>query len=215
VVLGALSILVAVQSASATTRPWTSDDILGVKAVSDPQVSPDGRWIVYVVQELNADGSEYQTDLWLIASAGGEARRLTRSTAIDENPRWSPDGKTIAFLSERERPNKKKDADAAMGPAAAKDDEGKRQLWMIRPDGGEAWIASDSKGGVFDFAWSRDGKTIAYLAHEPKSDERRKREKEKDDAHTPSEDYMWNRLWVMDVASGKATQLTSGNVHVS
>ncbi len=198
----------------AAPRPWTHDDLLSLKAVSDPQVSPDGRWVVYVVSELNGDQSEYQTDLWLIGSEGGEARRLTRSDAADEFPRWAPDGRTIAFLSERERPGRKKEAEAQ--PAReARDDPGKRQLWFIRPDGGEAWIASDAKGGVSDFEWSRDGKAIAYLSREPKSEERRKREKEKDDAHTPAEDYPWSRLWVMDVATGKATQLTSGNLHVS
>ena len=192
----------------AAPKPWTSDDILALRVVSDPQVSPDGRWVAYVVQSLSADSSEYQTDLWLApaAAAAGEPRRLTTAPAADEQPRWSPDGRTIAFLSDRPRPGVKSDEAG---------DEGKRQIWLIHPDGGEAWLLSSAKGGVSALAWSRDGRQIAYLSREPKSDERRRREKDKDDAWTPSSVYAWNRLWVMDVASRKATQLTSGGLHVS
>ena len=144
---------------AAAPRPWTSDDILALKTVSDPRLSPDGRWVAYVVSELNHDGSEYQTDVWLAPTAGGEARRLTGSPAADEFPRWSPDGRTVAFLSERPRPNAKKD-DASKDAGT---DEAKRQIWMIRPDGGEAWQLSDAKGGVSALEWSRDGAAIAYL----------------------------------------------------
>jgi len=192
-------------------KPWTNDDILALRAVTDPQVSPDGRWVAFVVQSLGADSSEYQTDVWLapVPAAGaapGESRRLTTSTAADEHPRWSPDGKTLAFLSERARPGAKADEAA---------DEGRRQIWLIRPDGGEAWLLSGAKGGVSTFEWSRDGRQIAYLSREPKSEERRRKEKDKDDAWTPESAYAWNRLWVMDVASRTATRLTGGELHVS
>ena len=194
-------------------RQWTSDALLALRVVTDPQISPDGRFTAYVVSELSADSSEFQTDLWLAANQGGEARRLTTSTAADEFPRWSPDGKTLAFLSERPRPNAPKEAAGAPKDPAA--DEGRRQIWTIRPDGGEATILSNAKGGVSSFQWSADGRSIAYLSHEPKSDERKKKEKDRDDAWTPSSMYVWNRLWIMDVASRKATQLTSGTMHVT
>ncbi len=199
-------------AASAGHRSWTLDDIFGVRTVSDPQVSPDGKWVAYVVSELSTDGTDYNTDVWLVTSDGGEPRRLTNSPVADESPRWAPDGRTLAFLSDRPRPGVKAD-DAKPGTASA--DEGKRQAWLIRPDGGEAWILSDSKGGVSAIEWSRDGQKLAYLAREPKSDDRKKKEKEKDDAWTPSSLYPWNRLWVLDVATRRATQLTSGEMHVT
>jgi len=209
------AVLVAALAAplSAGTRAWTTDEILALKAVSDPEISPNGRWIAYVVQQLTADGGDYQTDVWLVPTAGGEARRLTASPQNDESPRWSPDGRTLAFISERPRPGVKP-ADAPP-PGAPGADEGKRQIWLIAPDGGEATLLSDSKGSVSEFEWSSDGKSIAYLAAEPKSDERKKAEKDKDDAWTPSTMYRWNRLWIMNVESRKATQLTRGEFHVS
>ena len=188
-------------------KPWTGDDILALKSVVDPRVSPDGHWVVYVVQELNDDRSDYQTDLWLVPADGGEARRLTSSPANDEHPRWSPDSRQIAFISERPRPGKK--------PDAADADEAKRQIWTIRPDGGEATLLSDAPASISDFAWSPTGAAIAFLAKEPKSDERKKKEKDKDDAWTPSQMYPWNRLWVLSLANRKATQLTKGNFHVT
>jgi dipeptidyl aminopeptidase/acylaminoacyl peptidase len=190
--------------ATAGDKPWTSDDVLALKTVSDPRVSPDGRTVAYVVESLNAERDAYQTDVWLVPAAGGEARALASSAVGDDTPRWSPDGRFVAFLSERPRPG-------ATGDEAA---EAKRQIWLIRPDGGEAVPLTSAPGAVSAFEWSADGRTIGFLAREPKSEERRKREKEKDDAWTPSELYPWNRLWVIDVATKAPRQLTSGALHV-
>ena len=196
-------VALAPAASNAGDRPWTSDDILSLKAVTDPNVSPDGRTVAYVVESLNADKDAYQTDVWLVPTAGGESRALAASTASDDTPRWSPDGRFVAFLSERPRPGVKED------------DEAKRQIWLIRPDGGEAVLLTSAPGSVSAFEWSADGKTIGFLAREPKSEARQKRDKEKDDAWTPADNYSWSRLWVIDVASRKALQLTSGPIHVS
>jgi dipeptidyl aminopeptidase/acylaminoacyl peptidase len=190
---------------TAGDRPWTSDDILGLKVVSDPQVSPDGRLVVYVVESLNGEKDAYQTDVWLVAAVGGEARALASSPVGDDTPRWSPDGRWVALLSERPRPGAKADEAG----------DAKRQIWLIRPDGGEAIPLTSAPGAVSDFEWSADGKTIGFIAREPKSDERRRREKEKDDAWTPSELYGWSRLWVIDVATQQPRQLTTGETHVT
>jgi dipeptidyl aminopeptidase/acylaminoacyl peptidase len=185
-------------------RAWTSDDVLALRSVSDPQASPDGRWVAYVVQSLNEDKSAYQTDVWLVPVSGGEARQLTASPKNDESPRWSPDGKWLAFLSERPRPGAPEDGE-----------EGQRQVWLIRPDGGEPTALTSAGGGVTAFEWSPNGKAIGHLAREAKSEERKKREKEKDDAWTPSERYPWGRLWTIDLAGREARQLTKGDLHVS
>src|SRR5262245_60006742 len=102
--LAALLLAMAARTAAAGAQPWTCDDMIARKSVTDPSMSPDGQWIAYVVSELNADKSEYQTDIWMVPTAGGAARRLTSSNVLGEYPRWSPDGKWIAFLSERPQP---------------------------------------------------------------------------------------------------------------
>jgi dipeptidyl aminopeptidase/acylaminoacyl peptidase len=204
-VLLALLLTVLPKLAAPGDRPWTSDDVLALRVVTDPQVSPDGRLVAYVVESLNGEKDAYQTDIWLVPVAGGEARALASSPVGDDAPRWSPDGRFVAFLSERPRPGAKAD-DA---------DEAKRQIWLIRPDGGEAVPLTEAPGSISDFEWSADGKTLAFLAREPKGEDRRRRDKEKDDAWTPSEAWAWNRLWTIDVASRQARQLTSGSLHVT
>jgi dipeptidyl aminopeptidase/acylaminoacyl peptidase len=200
----ALATPVATAPVAAGDKPWTSDEILSLKTVSDPRLSPDGKTVAYVVESLNAERDAYQTDVWLVPAAGGEARALAASTAGDDTPRWSPDGRFVAFLSERPRP----------GVTGDEATEAKRQIWLIRPDGGEAVPLTSAPGSVSAFEWSADGNTIGFLAREPKSEERKKREKDKNDAWTPSELYPWSRLWLIDVATRAARQLTSGALHV-
>src|SRR3954451_17402898 len=95
----ALCLLLSVLTAPvlAAGRPMTIDDLLAVKTVSDPQVSPDGKAIVYVVTELDRSTDKSNSDLWLVPTSGGEPRRLTTAPGTDDHPRWSPDGTQIAF----------------------------------------------------------------------------------------------------------------------
>src|SRR5689334_8030649 len=165
--LGAAMAL-ATTSVHAQQRPMTPDDVLAVRNVSDPQISPDGRWVAYVVSHADLKDNAVDSDIYLIATSCGlshtgacEPIRLTTSKKPDTSPRWSPDGKLIAFLSSREE---------------------KPQIFLISPSGGEAERLTDSKAGVTGFQWSPDGARIAYTApRDPTPDEERKI-KEKDDA---------------------------------
>src|SRR5512135_2879703 len=87
---GLLLVITLAAPLLAAGRAMTIDDLLAVKGVSDPQVSPDGRWVVYVVSELDRATDKTNSDLWLVPVAEGEPRRLTMATGADNPPRWSP-----------------------------------------------------------------------------------------------------------------------------
>ena len=82
-------------------RPMTIDDLLAVKGVADPQLSPDGSMVVYVVSELDRSTDKTNSSLWLVPASGGEPKRLTTAPGTNNHPRWSPDCKAIAFVSSR------------------------------------------------------------------------------------------------------------------
>src|SRR4051812_38463463 len=141
--LGFLVVASCAAPAFAAGRAMTVDDLLAVKSVSDPQVSPDGKLVVYVVSELDRSTEKSNSDLYLIPFAGGEPKRLTTSAGADNHPRWSPDGKSIAFLSTR---------------------GGSAQVWLLPLDGGEARpvtkLPVDASGPI----WSPKGDRIAFTA---------------------------------------------------
>ncbi len=175
-------------------QPMTPDDVLSLRQVSDAQLSPDGRWIAYVVSVADLEQNAANTDIWLVAAAGGEPIQLTRSPKSDAQPRWSPDGKWIGFVSAR---------------------DGRSQLWQIRPTGGEAEVLTESKTGVQSFSWAPDGASIAYLAVRAPTPEEEKREKAKDDAIVVDQDFRYNRLWVFDLESRKGTELVAADLQLS
>lgn len=119
------------------------ESIARMHFVSDAQISPDGRRIVYVVTRVNAEADAYDADLWLI-DGDRPPRPLVESPSDDVRPRWSPDGSQLAFLSAR--------------------NGGKRQIHVLSMHGGEAWPLTTEKGGVGTYSWSPDGARIAYLA---------------------------------------------------
>src|SRR5690242_18953043 len=116
-----------------------SDDLAKVRDLSDPQVSPDGVWVAYVVSVADTGKDHDDTDIWLASWVGAQQIRVTRSPAGEHAPRWSPDGRTIAFLSDRD------------------DSREVSQLWLYDRAGGERERITNRPGGVTDLAWSPDG----------------------------------------------------------
>jgi dipeptidyl aminopeptidase/acylaminoacyl peptidase len=115
----ALLLLVSVPLAASAAQPFTVDDLVRLKRLSDPQVSPDGRYVAYVLRETDMEANQGRTDIWLLDLGQKEAQpqRLTTDPANDMSPRWAPDSRTLYFLSTR---------------------GGSSQVWRIRLDGGEA-----------------------------------------------------------------------------
>jgi dipeptidyl aminopeptidase/acylaminoacyl peptidase len=132
-------------------------------------------------------GSERLTHIWLYSTETAAVRQFTFSTKSESNARWSPDSKTLAFLSNRDE---------------------EKQIFVIPVDGGEARRLTEGKRAIQDFAWSPDGKQIAFLAPEPKSDLEEKKEKDKDDAKRVDFDDKHAWLWIADASTGKAQQVT-------
>jgi dipeptidyl aminopeptidase/acylaminoacyl peptidase len=139
VLLAALPALVYAEG----KRPMTLDDLFRFKRVADPQVSPDGKWVVYALTTVDLAGNKSASSLWLAPTAGGEPRQLTNTTKKDSRPRWSPDGKSILFESTR---------------------SGDPQLWVIALEGGEARQLTTLSTGAGSAQWSPDGKWIAFVS---------------------------------------------------
>src|SRR5437588_6191420 len=128
----------------AQKRAMTVDDLFKFKRVSDPQISPDGKWVVYTVATVeDVVSNKISSNLWLASSDGKTRRQLTTTTKKDRQPRWSPDGKSILFVSTR---------------------SGTPQLWLIAVDGGEALQLTKISSGVSDPVWARDGKRLAFVS---------------------------------------------------
>jgi dipeptidyl aminopeptidase/acylaminoacyl peptidase len=179
--------------------PMTVDDVLALKSVGDPQISPDGRWVAYVVTEVDLEKDGSNSDVWLVSADGGPAMRLTRGPERDNAPRWSPDESWIAFLSDR---------------------NGKTQVYGIAPDGGEAWQVTDWEPGVGSFAISPNGGSIAFTASAEKSEEDKELEKLRGRPIVWDSSYAtsWAHLWVAalgeDLRAGEVQQSSPDTLHV-
>jgi dipeptidyl aminopeptidase/acylaminoacyl peptidase len=139
-----LALLFMVSSVYASSaKPISFDEFIRIRRVSDPQISPNGELIAFVITEMDKNRNTSNSDIWVIPAAGGQARRLTSDPKADFNPRWSPDGKKIAFISTR---------------------GGASQVWMIDPKGGEAYQVTTISTGASGVVWSPTGKHLAFVS---------------------------------------------------
>ena len=180
--------VVLLAAAGPARAQLTPEQALDRKQLSDVRYSPDGRRVAFAVAEP-MHGATPNTNLWVCDTRTKEVRRFTSSTKTDRSPRWSPDGKTLAFLSNRGE---------------------ETQIHLLSLEGGDARPLTTGKNPVTEFAWSPDGKQIAFLAPEPKTDDEERREKDKDDAHVVDTADKLRRLWVADAQSGAVRQVTKG-----
>jgi dipeptidyl aminopeptidase/acylaminoacyl peptidase len=196
----------AVPIAAQQKRPMTFQDLAAMHRLSGPQISPDGKWIAYEVGTPNVEANRVVRDIWLISADGGEARQITRGGS-DMRPRWSPDGKRLAFLSSR---------------------DGEQQVYWITLDGGDANRLTSLSGGADNELWSPDGKWIAFVSSvypdckDDACNAERKAQREKSKVKARIYEHLlyrhWNgwangtrsHLFVMPAGGGAARDLTPG-----
>lgn len=153
---------------AADKRAITETDLFKFVWIADPQISPDGSRVAYVRVWVNQKSDRYDSALWIVPTSGGPARQLT-SGPRDGAPRWSPDGKTLAFIRSSEKDGKPQP----------------QQIYLLSFDGGEAQQLTDSPRSPAGFEWSPDGKTIAFVSREDPSKENKNPEDAEPKDKTP------------------------------
>jgi Tol biopolymer transport system component len=193
--------LVVLFVVAANAQTWDPELHLKFKAVGSPRVSPDGKKMVYTVNEavMTADKSEFVTQIWMADLATKQNIQLTFGDKSSTNPKWSPDGNWIAFTSNRK--------------------DNRNNLYLLSTSGGEAEPLTELKSSIINFNWSPDGRSIAYTMTDPKSEEEEKNDKGKNDWRWIDENVKLARLYVLPIqkdANGKreSRKLTTANYHV-
>jgi len=203
-----LTFLSQIVYGSAEAKPIAFDDFIRIKRVSDPQISPNGDLIAFVVTEMDKEKNASNSNIWIVPVSGGEPWKLTSSPNADFSPRWSPDGTRIAFISTR---------------------SGDPQIWMITLSGGEAWQVSNLSTGASGVVWSPTGKHLAFVSSVypdcPDDDCNRQRNEEKEKSAVKAKIFHqllfrhWNswqdglrsHLFVISSRGGRAVDVTPGD----
>ena len=199
-----LALLIALAAAggekpASVAGPWTVENILLAEQALDFQVSPDARWTVWVKRQMDKEKGERVSNLFLSSLTEKKEIQLTRGPYKHTEPRWSPDGALISFLSTRPLPETVKE----------KEELEKSQLWLISPNGGEPWHLTEFKRGVVDYGWMGKDTLVIAAQEDPTLYEQTIKERKdtsqviEDAAHKPPV-----RLFLLSVKDRKLRRLT-------
>lgn len=182
-------------AALATAQVPTPEQALSFRSFSDARLSPDASLAAFVEQTTNWKENEFQTQIWIARTATGERFQLTRGAKSASSPRWSPDGRLLAF---------------------ARENDGKRQVWLITPAGGEAWALTADEGGIQSFEWAPDSKSLVYTSNGPEPKDRKDRKEKFGDLIIDGVDHRFTHLHLATLPeipgeTAKSEPLTSGN----
>jgi dipeptidyl aminopeptidase/acylaminoacyl peptidase len=185
------SVIFVLAAASLTAQTPTIDQSLNLKTAGSPRISPDSRFVAYTVSETNWEENAFETQIWMAMTATGERYQLTHAKKSSSDPRWSPDSKRLAFLSDR---------------------DGSKQIYVISPAGGEATELTHFDGGVTAFEWSPDGRHIAFTSTGAEPKAKKDRKEKYGDFEIVEGDYTMVQLWTInaDEEKPKADALTTG-----
>ncbi len=181
--------------ATAQRRVPTIDELINVKSLFGAQISPEGKWVAYMVNETDWKQDAFVTQIWLANTTTGNTYQLTRGEKSSGNPQWSPDGEWLTFTSSR------------VGD--------KNQIFAIRPDGGEAIQLTKVENGVNGYAWSKDGKSIALTTSDANQEEAKARKDHLGDYEVVRKEYNYSHIWTFNPAEAlngpvTGTQRTKG-----
>lgn len=186
--------LISESNAQTVVESWTTEAMVNMPVAGSPVLSPDGSMIAYTVRETKMDDEEssFLTHIWVASADGSMNRQFTRGEESATSPQFTPDGKSLSFISSR---------------------DGERQVYTMYLDGGEAKQITEAESGVSSYLWSPDGSKIAYTMTDPKSEEVKRREREKIDVIVVDRDFQYSRLYVHTVESGEFMALFADSIH--
>ena len=191
-------------------RGITPEDYFNFEFLSDPQLSPDGKLVSYVVTTVDQKQNRRYSSVWMVAADGSRTPwQFTTSPQSSTSPRWSGDGQNLAFLSSR----------SSAGTSG--NDSPRNQVYLLSMKGGEARRLTNLKNGISSFEWSPDGSQLACVSRIGPSDSRPESADRSDVRHYSHISYKFNdtgwfddrrsHIWIVDVKSGAAKQITSGD----